>query len=712
MPTSRTARPSTAPTAPWGILLNKKDAKLAGSHIVRGDVVGPANRSRYNGASAETLVPLGLGYVEAVLAALYGVAGVISYDPPGLRGRATLRSSGGPIAYHFAWRQEGDTLLIGGFEHSDGQATYQAALVALVALVVQHRASPSSQTEELVERWFALIDAMEAAHPRANRDAGWSRAAIGAACGEAAIRAHIERVCDSLAYAMRYRLPPLADGKPAPALAERAVLVQRADPLGPAEGSATSLPGAILINPETAYRPSAPATAPTAPTAEPPAAPMAAPAAEDDGDGARPGAEAPPPPARESDGAAAPAGAPAAPAPAANPPDASAAPPPPAPAAPRFHGGNAARVERALQAARGPLFLVGPTSTGKTSLAIRAAEQLSMGVELLVCDPGMDAQEPFGGYARRTSSAREVAGVADAAEAASEASPPTDDSAHPARLPAWAQGLFDRISAVAAGSERVLAVAQARIAELETRAGGGQGDWEAIDGPIARWARRAIGGERVLLIIDELARAHESCVSAVMRVLNTYDRATVEKQGLRVPEDAGAEEQFHIVDVWTTRERLVVPAGRVKVIATANIGDRYLGLDLSDPAFRRRWTGGWLHLSAYDAPTAGQILADRLGLPVGAPLITKLTAVAALVEQEQRSEDRLLSTLDLATLIIWGQLTIRLAEGGMGLRPAWETAAADVWVERICPLKGAELDPEVRSKLASFVSLNAPATIR
>ena len=55
---------------------------------------------------------------------------------------------------------------------------------------------------------------------------------------------------------------------------------------------------------------------------------------------------------------------------------------------------------------------------------------------------------------------------------------------------------------------------------------------------------------------------------------------------------------------------------------------------------------------------------------------------------------------------------IRLAEGGMGLRPAWETAAADVWVERICPLKGAELDPEVRSKLASFVSLNAPATIR
>src|SRR5690606_15565345 len=36
MPTSRTARPSTAPTAPWGILLNKKDAKLAGSHIVRG----------------------------------------------------------------------------------------------------------------------------------------------------------------------------------------------------------------------------------------------------------------------------------------------------------------------------------------------------------------------------------------------------------------------------------------------------------------------------------------------------------------------------------------------------------------------------------------------------------------------------------------------------------------------------------------------------
>ncbi len=34
-------------------------------------------------------------------------------------------------------------------------------------------------------------------------------------------------------------------------------------------------------------------------------------------------------------------------------------------------------------------------------------------------------------------------------------------------------------------------------------------DWEAVDGPLTRWARRAIGGEQVLLVLDELARGHE-----------------------------------------------------------------------------------------------------------------------------------------------------------------------------------------------------------
>ncbi len=146
-----------------------------------------------------------------------------------------------------------------------------------------------------------------------------------------------------------------------------------------------------------------------------------------------------------------------------------------------------------------------------------------------------------------------------------------------------------------------------------------------------------------------------------MRVLNTFDRATVEQQGLRIPAGSEGSAQFHILDIWMTKERLVVPADRVKIVATANLGDRYTGLDLGDPAFRRRWTGGWLHLGAYAPDTVGEILADKLGLPIGAALIVKMKAVATQVEQYQRSEDKLLATLDLASLLAWGRTVTELA---------------------------------------------------
>jgi hypothetical protein len=48
----------------------------------------------------------------------------------------------------------------------------------------------------------------------------------------------------------------------------------------------------------------------------------------------------------------------------------------------------------------------------------------------------------------------------------------------------------------------------------------------------------------------------------------------------------------------------------------------------------------------------------------------------------------------------------------MNVARAFVEAAADVWVERICPLKGAELDPEVRAKLLQWVAANAPTALR
>ena len=121
---------------------------------------------------------------------------------------------------------------------------------------------------------------------------------------------------------------------------------------------------------------------------------------------------------------------------------------------------------------------------------------------------------------------------------------------------------------------------------------------------------------------------------------------------------------------------LVVPIDRVKIVATANLGDRYTGLDLGDPAFRRRWTGGWLHLGAYAPDTVGEILADKLKLPPTAALITRMKAVSTQIEQFQRSEDKLIATLDLATLIAWGQTAIELAgTPGMSVARAFATVS-------------------------------------
>lgn len=714
-------------TAPWGILLNKKEAKLAGGAITRGAQIAPANRSAY--ATAGTAVAnLGMGYVEAVLAILHGIVGTIAFDPGAAKGRVSMRSTGGPTAYAFSWSVEPGRVVFGGFGHSDGQPTYQAAIVGLAQLIALHRCGATPQSNEAVEQWYAFVAAMEATYPRANLDAGWDKRTLEGACANATIRAHIERVSDALYHAMRFHLPALLPGDSISPLRERGIVITAPDILSFGEGQAHKLPGSVLLQPD---RRAAALDTPASPetttgssaevgssdakgtASEPPAPSVPAAAAP----GGRRRAKAAAEPASPS-APAAPA-APPNPATSAPPPETPVSPPDPIPGAEpasrKVYGPHAARVKRALAASGGPLFLSGPTATGKTTLAIQAAEELGMGVEAVVFDPGMDAQELFGGYARRTAAAAAAKAVSHAAEMAADAPRAGAAAAAPeaSRLPAWARGLVETMAAIHADAAQKLVQVQEQLDELACRGAEAAADWEAVDGPLTRWARRAIRGEQVLLVLDELARGHESCVSAVMRVLNTFDRAAVEQQGLSIPAGSEGSAQFHILDIWMTKERLVVPVDRVKIIATANLGDRYTGLDLGDPAFRRRWTGGWLHLGTYAPDTVGEILASKLRLPPTAALITRMKAVATQIEQFQRSEDKLIATLDLATLIAWGQTVTQLADApGMSVARAFAEAAADVWVERICPLKGAELDPDVRSKLLQWVSANAPTALR
>ena len=239
-----------------------------------------------------------------------------------------------------------------------------------------------------------------------------------------------------------------------------------------------------------------------------------------------------------------------------------------------------------------------------------------------------------------------------------------------------------------------------------TRAGK---DWLFTAGPITRWAERISAGETVMLIIDELARGHKSVVSAVMRVMNEYTAADLHKMGIPAPK--GEDGPFYIVDVTATKRRIPVPCRRARIVATANQGDGYTGINLNDPAFRRRWTGGWLQLKSYEADVIRSILCDRLALPHGAMLITKMQAVALQVAEYQRREESLLATLDMATLITWGEAVLRLYRSGMNVRQAFIDSAADVWIDRVVPLKGADLDPDIERTMQGYVSSNVPSTV-
>jgi hypothetical protein len=234
-------------------------------------------------------------------------------------------------------------------------------------------------------------------------------------------------------------------------------------------------------------------------------------------------------------------------------------------------------------------------------------------------------------------------------------------------------------------------------------------DWAFTPGPITRWAERVGKGEMVMLIVDELARGHRSVVSAIMRVMNEHSAADLRKMGITVP--TGEDGPFYIVDVTATKQRIPVPCRKARIVATANQGDGYTGINLHDPAFRRRWIGGWLQLKGHEADVVRNILSDRLGLPHGSMLITKMQAVALLIAEYQRREESLIATLDLATLITWGLGVLQLHRAGTNLRQAFVESAADVWLDRIVPLKGADLDPDIEHTLHGYIASNVPSTI-
>jgi len=236
------------------------------------------------------------------------------------------------------------------------------------------------------------------------------------------------------------------------------------------------------------------------------------------------------------------------------------------------------------------------------------------------------------------------------------------------------------------------------------------GRWTLEPGPLVRWAERVAAGQRVMLILDELPRAHGSIPDALMSIVDTHGAADLAAAGQALPADPGP---YHVVDVpgYAT---FALPAARVKIVATGNIGESFRGLDLSDPAFLDRWTC-WLQLAEFTPDEKRAILARRLTLPSAHPLLTALIGVARDVADYGESAARALgAAVTMRTLIRWGTAVTRRAADTAAATgrpcaygPPFRTVAQGQWLDKVCARKGDGLDPDVYAALLRIVSDHA-----
>jgi len=236
------------------------------------------------------------------------------------------------------------------------------------------------------------------------------------------------------------------------------------------------------------------------------------------------------------------------------------------------------------------------------------------------------------------------------------------------------------------------------------------GRWTLEPGPLVRWAERVAAGQRVLLLLDELPRAHGSIPDALMSIVDTHGASDLVAAGHAVPADPGP---YHVVDV-PGYARFVLPAARVKIVATGNIGESFRGLDLSDPAFLDRWTS-WLQLADFTPDEKRAILSRRLSLALEHPLITALIGVARDVADYRESAARALgAAVTMRTLLRWGTTVARRAEetaAAMGrplaYGPPFRTVAQGQWLDKVCARLGDGLDPAVYAELLRIIADHA-----
>lgn len=220
-----------------GVLFRKKNAELSRGSYSRGAKVWPPNRSKFNRKPDDASCEVGMGIVQALLAALSGHIDQFSWQEQGLVGIAHLYSTSSGSDYHFTWDERAPELtLFGGFANGP---TYQLALLHLILGYLDQYRGGSERSAEMMGCWFALVAAMLRLYPRGfNRGRGWSVEDVGAACRNADLRPHIEHAADAMWFAMRYRLPDLELSRAQDLYADQVLDLPLASPDGTLLGAA------------------------------------------------------------------------------------------------------------------------------------------------------------------------------------------------------------------------------------------------------------------------------------------------------------------------------------------------------------------------------------------------------------------------------------------------------------------------------------------
>ncbi len=212
------------------------------------------------------------------------------------------------------------------------------------------------------------------------------------------------------------------------------------------------------------------------------------------------------------------------------------------------------------------------------------------------------------------------------------------------------------------------------------------GGFQWVDGPLSKAWRLAAQGERVALIVDELARFDPWHLAAFIGALDPVRAGDLALMDA-IPAEALA--QAHHQPAWRyyvltlpTGDVCVAPANRLSVIATTNLGADYLQVQQAfDAALLRRFA---LHLeiARLDAATR-QRLVQELGLPAK---IARL--MVAIEDHTTTATDQagglLRRELNLGVVLNWATEVLAQVNDGVPLGAAVRSAATMTVIPFVC----------------------------